>query len=374
VQAMSSDLQVALRTGGTVATAIEVLDLAGQRLAFLDALVTDGSVTAENALVRRHAELTLFDRDGTLTPKDAADLFMPYGNEIRPYRGMLVPDGTGGWTPELLAAGTLVITDAEVEYPTFQVSAYDRMTRFSENAWTSPFQVPKLMAYHEAIAMVAENRYPGVPMNFQTTGEVTPSIVFDENDPAQDLQSMATAIGMELYFSPLGVLMLAPMGDPSTDPAAWSYVEGKDSYLLSGMRRRFTREPTYNVVMAYGDSTDASVTSPYRALVQDNDPASPTYVGRFGRKSRKYASPLITSYAGAESAGRKILAQSKGLGDQAVFPGFVNPAHEVNDIVYVEREALGIGEKHNLDRFTIPMRAAGTMEAQTRATQTVVTS
>ena len=54
--------------------------------------LVDGSVTCSRSEVQRTADVTLVDRDGSLTPRDINDLLVPGGRQIRLWSGVMFCD------------------------------------------------------------------------------------------------------------------------------------------------------------------------------------------------------------------------------------------------------------------------------------------
>jgi hypothetical protein len=329
--------------------------------------IVDGNVTLDRtAAVRGRCDVTIVD-DGTLdlVPAGATDLLAPYGNEIRLSRGVQYADGT----VELVSLGVFRIQDAEVtDDPSgmqIRIAGQDRAARFIDARFEEPYQVASGDNYATAIEDVLQAAWPDIPTDFTATALTTPAVIAQEGDDRWAFaQSMATAISMDLYFDGDGTCILAPV--VLTDPVL-SIAEGENGVLVAA-GRRWTREGTFNRVIATGENTGEA--APARGVATDDNPLSPTYYfGQFGKVPRFYASPFITNDAQAASAAQKILDDELGTTEQVSFGSYVLPQLEPGDTVRVTRLRAGIDEDHIVDSLTAPLKADGTMSGATRARQ-----
>jgi hypothetical protein len=347
-----------------IATLAEIIDGAGTETTVE---IVDGNITLDRtAAVRGRCDVTIVD-DGTLdlVPDDAASLLAPYGNEIRLSRGIQYPDGS----VELVPLGVFRIQDAEVtDDPSgmqIRIAGQDRAARIIDARFEEPYQIASGVNYATAIEDALQAAWPDIVTDFTTTALTTPALIAQEGDDRWAFaQSMATAISMDLYFDGTGTCILAPV--VLTDPVL-SIAEGEDGVLVAAARR-WTREGTFNRVIATGENTGE--TAPARGVATDDNPLSPTYYfGQFGKVPRFYSSPFLTTNAQAASAAQKILDDELGTTEQVSFGSFVLPQLEPGDTVRVTRQRAGIDENHIVDSLTIPLKADGSMSGQTRARQ-----
>ena len=136
------------------------------------------------------------------------------------------------------------------------------------------------------IGGIVQNRLPGVPMNLTpSTSVLTPTPFNIGDDPSQLVQSLALAatavvggdsIGMECYFDRQGVFNLVPIVDPTTQVSVYDYVEGPGN-IATIIQRTLTNKgvPNWIILVSQG----SNIPTPIRADWQDNNPASPTYIG-----------------------------------------------------------------------------------------------
>ena len=328
--------------------------------------IVDGTVTLDQtAAVRGRCDVTIVD-DGTLdlVPTSSSSLLAPYGNELRLSRGVLYPDGTS----ELVSLGVFRIQDAEIsdapDGMQIRIAGLDRAQRVVDARFEEPYNVTAGTNYATAIQTVIEAAYPDVETDLTATALTTPALIAQEGeDRWKFAQEMAAAIAMRLYFDGDGILQLVP--SVLSSPVA-TLAEG-DGGVLIAAGRRWTREGTFNRVIATGENT--SETAPARGVATDENPLSPTYYfGPFGKVPRFYTSSFITTDAQAASAAQKLLDDELGTSEQVSFGSLVLPHLEPGDTVQITRERAGISvEDHVIDQLTIPLSPAGGMSGQTRA-------
>lgn len=367
--ALSAEAAAALRQSHTVDSIVEVYD-AGELIGTLPVLA--GGVTVDaTAAIRRSLDVTVVDDDGSWLPVTETSALTPYGNEVRPYRGILLPSGDVEYVP----LGVFGISAANVTDTgngvTIQVQGYDRARRVQRARWTDPYVIAAGTNYATAIQDLIANRLPGTIFSFMLTTRTTPLLVLGverDHDPWKLAQEMAAALGAELFFDADGVCVLRPEPDPATAPVSWSYAEGEEAMIL-GVKRSLSDEGAYNHVVVTGEST--SNTAPVRGEARDEDPASPTYyLGDFGDVPFFVTSRYVTSSAMAVDAAEALLLRVRSLTERVSFPSIVNPAHEGSDVVTVVRAEAGVDDLYVLESFTIPLGATQAMEATTRKRRT----
>ena len=343
-------------------------------VAIRDLPIVDGAVVLDaNAAIRGRLDMTIPVGDGTdLIPTSASSPLAPYGNEVQVSRGVLHPDGFA----ELVSLGIFRLDEVDIDDEAgtlgLRITGSDRSARVIDARFEDPYQIAAGTNYADAILAVVQAGYPDVEYSFSATTATTPQINAQEGDDRWGLaQSMATAIGMELFFDGTGTLILRPVPTPLSGSPVWYIVEGENGVLLRA-GRQWVRQGSYNRYIVTGEST-SSDNPPARGIATDDNPLSPTYYyGRFGRVPGFYVSPLVTTDDQAADAAAAMLARQLGTTQTASFGSLVNPALAPGDIVRVSRERAGIVNEDNcIDSITIPLAAAGEMTGATRATQVV---
>lgn len=331
-------------------------------------LLVDGNVTLDStAATRGRCDITLID-DGSwgIVPTSPSDLLAPYGNEIQIKRGIEYPDGS----IELVSLGIFRLQDVDVNDTgvgmEIRISAPDRSDRIIDARFEDPWQVDAGTNYGTAILDTLLDAWPEMEYQFATTTLVSPQLIAEEGEDRWAFcQSMASSIGMELYFDGDGVCILRPA--PSVGSPVYSLVEGENEVLI-GAARNWTRQGSFNRVISTGENLGDD-TPPARGVATDDNPDSPTYYyGPFGKVPRFYSSSFIATDEQATEASNTILLKELGTTQKVSFGSLVDPALEPGDVARITRLRAGIDEDHVIESLTIPLSAQGTMDGSTRAT------
>lgn len=333
---------------------------------------TGGDVSYDvGADIQRSLKATIADPLGTLTPATYADLLAPNGNELRAWRGFEeLPD-------EMVPLFTGAIDDVDVESGSeggayIGLSAFDRAMAVSEAGFWDTYTIAEGTNYADAIRDLISSRVDGLTFRFTSTAATTPLLVYGPgDDPWEKALKMAESVGYRLYFDGLGVCVLEPV--PLVDEAepVWTFAPWavkRDTTYLGG-KKTLTRQYTYNGVIASGETPSITdqASNPVTAVVWDENPDSPTYYkGKFGRKPRRYASPLLTTPEQATSAAKAILQYALGLSELVSFEAIVNPAHVPGDIVAVEDDQAKIDSRFIMDSFSVPLVFTDNLSATCR--------
>jgi len=252
-------------------------------------VVVDGSVSVENADERRSGQLTLADADGALQPSDADALLAPTGTEVRLWRGITYPDGSGS---ELLPIATMRFVVTTAAWPTIDLELHDRAWAIAGAELEDDLTVPAGTNYLAAIMRILTAAWgPGLPTNFPDTDETTATMVLEAGaNPWQLARELAANLGMVLWFDPMGVCQMTPEVDPTSVQPAWSFDDSDGGNLaLPGMQAVWDGT-TPNKIIVVGENTATGAT--YRGVWADNDPTSPTRSpGRCRRSSRRWRRP-----------------------------------------------------------------------------------
>nr|WP_062395465.1 hypothetical protein [Pseudonocardia sp. AL041005-10] len=203
---------------------------------------------------------------------------------------------------------------------------------------------------------------PGAEVVDLTGGDASTaaSIEVDKDLWAEGILKLAASAGLTVDNAPSGAYRIKKI-PTLDDPPVWR-IDAAGVLVSADLKR--TRAGVYNAVQVTNGRTDGSPT--VSVLVTDDDPASPTYWGgRFGRKTRFYSNPAITTVDQALRAGRGLLAKARGISCTVSLAAVPNGALEEGDVVEVD---LGDGQLqlHILDTFGVPL-TPGAMALTTRA-------
>lgn len=313
-----------------------------------------GQVTEDStrSVMRTLDSLVISNPD--MIPSSLDDDVNAYGAEVKIYRDVWVD---GAW--ESASLGVFRITGLSVVDTgrgiVMSCSGYDRSTVVQAARLDD---VVELAAgdTEDVISALAQDRFPGVPVSLPTMGTLPKQVLTPDpsTDPWRRMREMAQSDGYHLYFDVDGVLSarVPPTFDDS--PSVVLGGAAGRNVMTSMDRQQDTSSQMYNGVVVTGEAT--SLDAPVLATVYDEDPDSPTYVGRIGYRPRFWSSPLVETEHQAELAAASMLAGLLGQAEMVGWSQIPNPALETFDVVSVTRERAGLSSATVLvDRIVTPL-------------------
>jgi hypothetical protein len=367
MQPVSADFQAAVISSHTANTRVEAwfggarLDPYAGARPDLALDLMDGAVTVDStASVRRTYSATFAMQDWYPRPYDYAGIFSPYGTQHRVWRGVVYPDGSTEWVQ--LGVFRLDAVTTNVEAGTVQVTGSDLSKMIQDARFLQPTaSVPSNRIPVEIARLVRGalgSTYPMRDLTSATT--LTPAATWDR-DRWQACQDLALAVGAEVVFAPDGQALIRRV-PTITNAVSWT-LDVADVVVTGD--RAVDRSQTYNTVVATGERTDN--VPPVRAVAQDLNPNSPTYVaGPYGVVPAFYSSPLLTTVSMAQAAADTRLSRTRGMARQLSFECVPNPAADAGDVLRVIFPD-GSQEVHLVDTLQVPLHPSGTMRVSTRS-------
>lgn len=316
------------------------------------------AVTARNR-VRRTLSLTAAE---SLWPTNPTDLLSPYVSELRVLTGINFGDHT-----ELVPVFRGRIQTVERTYKAGQITiaASDRFADVNDDRFEYPRAAPTGTAIPAAIAALILETLPDAIVT-DLTGSVAqvPIGLSWDRDRGQAIDDLATAIGAEVACGPDGNFTIRAVPTITGTPV-WALADGAAGTVVSDVRSQ-SRDGVANSIVVLAENAGGQV--PLRAVVRDINPGSPTvYGGPFGRATRFYSSPLITTLDQATTAGQALLARTIGITRQRNITCVPNPALDAGDVITLT--VGGLIETHIADELTVPLSAETAMPIRTRSTR-----
>ena len=269
---------------------------------------------------------------------------------------------------ELVPLATLDIFDTVIDDTRdelkIQLRLFDFSRKIERARLLENYRIAPGTNYRDAIHDIINDGVPDLQYDLPSVDFVTPNLIFGSSgdqgggDRWKYAREMAQSIGYELYFNRNGVVTLRPVIDVDTQPIVWRYDETDNANLLF-VTREISKEETYNVVQARGEST--SNTEPVTATAMDENPLSSTYVGdppgssAYGMVPTFLNSKYITTESQAQQAAEARLKQVLGSTEKMRIMTIVNPAFEGNDLIRVIRGRSNLDCRFLIDRFNIPL-------------------
>lgn len=362
MQAVTANFLKALRVSHTMRVQVDAWR--GDVLLAEDLPVMGGSVTVDyNSQVRRTLSLSV--GDPSLDPKAVPTAALaPYGSELVVKRGVRFPDGTVEWCP----LGRFRIDSADgsaSDTDPISVTGSDRAAVVQDARFTAITKSNTSLTIPAQIAALIADVLPAVVVTDLTGSTATTPNVYWEEDRWQAIEDLAQSIGASVFFGPDGNAFIKKL-PTITDAVAWQVDAGEQGVMVDGQTKS-TREGTYNAVVASGET--GGQTTPFSAVVTDNDVNSATYWGGpFGKKPRFFVSPLITTQQQATDAATSMLNNVRGLSRQLSLSMVPNPALDAGDVIRVVFPD-GTGETHLVDQFEVPLDPESAMSMTTRSSK-----
>jgi hypothetical protein len=371
-----------------VALGLQVTNANGVLLKDITYAMTAGSVTEdETAQYRRAMTVTL--NDVSLVPNAPGDLLHPLsGNELRPYRGVLVPGAT---VPELAPLGVFRMTQPKTSDVatglSITVTANDRSFAISQQKWTGPYTAAAGVTVQAAIQAILTLKWNGPALTFnlfpssitvpvgtvlgvQFTSSGTQAESGSQggnNDPWADCVALAASAGCELFFDRVGNVVMRPIPTPATSPIVATFAEGPGCSVTEGTREldetKFCNEVILIATGAVVTNSDSSSSpgAPVVATASSTDPnLGPS--GPLGAIPTFIVDATISNITDAGTAANAQLPLVMNTLDDVTLKAADNPALDAGDSDTVTRARMMLDEnQYILQAITHPLDATTAM-------------
>jgi hypothetical protein len=358
--------RAALATSQTQYVLVEVLDGNGNVLPLpAESVGEDGGLLFETGYItatltsRVTRNLTIYV-DQSLYPALPGDLLQPYGNRLRVTLGLKFADGgryawvafTGRIQKPLLTPDGRVV-----------VPAADRANEIIEAGFVVPenSQVGDTVN-SEFVRLVSDALGDAVFGASDTFFETVPLLTWN-TDRASALDEMATSVGAFWYTLSDGSFVLRRYPWTVAASPVVTLSDGQDGTILGSPLR--DRSDVYNSITVTGERADG--TTPVIAIAEDNNPASPTYVGGpFGRRHRTINLQTPQTQGTAQTAANAWLRRSIALQETWSWTQPPDASLELGDVVSLD--AYGrTGIIQVVSGFSLPLNMDSMMTVQARA-------
>lgn len=337
--------------------------MGNQRAGIIQSYIVDGAVDVDIARgTRRTMNLSVMNPDAEFTPRsDWGGLF--YVNRlVRLWRGVVI-----NGEEELVPIGTFMIDASDViaerNMSLVVLTGSDLWKMVNKTKFGSPVHwdadTPIQTVVKEMAAMAGVSRFVIDPLSSRTaqTREIQAALNFERGAIIGDeLLSLATAWGLDIYFDQMGRMVSEEARlNRST---IWEYRPGEDTSLLT-VKASYKDELLYNHVIVTGTADEQN---PVYASAVDDDPASPTYFGRIGKRTYMYESKYIATVAQAQDVADKLLAQHTKVTEDIELQAICNPAFEGNDVItVVESDFTKLNHRLRIQSFSVPLSSSRQM-------------
>lgn len=298
-------------------------------------LAPGGLITTDSASqVRRQLELRL--ADSRLNPRDPSSPLAPYGTELVVRYGIRYLSAT-----EYVPVGVFRLDEARGSLVGGEVSitAPDRSRAIADAKFLVPRNSSAGLPIPLQIAHLVTEVLPDCEVIDQThSSAVTPRTVW-ESERWEAIEDLATSIGAEVIFDPLGRCVIRYVPSAYALPSWWVTM-GHEGTINAG-ETLISRTGVYNGVVARGERTDDA--PPVYGTATDDDPGSPTYWdGPFGQVTFLWRSNLLTTRKQAVRAAQGLLARKKMAVRELGLTIAPNPLLEAGDVLAVQYQDYSV--------------------------------
>jgi hypothetical protein len=181
---------------------------------------------------------------------------------------------------------------------------------------------------------------PWVTVKVPTSSVVLPDayqLGLDNADPAKDWTKLADLAGWVVRTDRMGTVTVGPQPERAWIVADWQ--EGADC-PVSSMGRDITSSQIFNRILVRSTAQDA--VGVY-AVAEDDDPGSPTWVGRYGPFTKVIETDVVKDTAGALSMAKMQLGRFLRPTDSVNVTVPQRPDLEYRDQIALLRQRAGVG-------------------------------
>lgn len=366
----STPFTEAVRYSHRAITRCELITPAGDRYMLP---VVDGTLTIDRRnQVWRTADLTLgLDQIGTVT-RASIERLNVLGSDIALYSGLYFENDS----LELVQVARLRVQTFErrLSAASIQVAGSDYASMLEEHPLTADY-TNRLRGLDlvSAVTLLVTDSLPFVMpgmVNRLVVGDGIPAwqvpfdATFDGDNRLDTIVSWCEAAGVYFFNLPNGTFYLRSKTD--FDDPVLTVSDGVGGVLIDA-NEAFSRLELYNAVSVTFDAPEG-VTTPVRAFVVDDDPASPTYwSGPFGRRVKQVSGVPAKTNAEAQVAAIAKLNEAKGINRGLRITGLRYPTLIPGDTIDVELPNES-SEQHVIEAVTHNLSGA-TVEIETRFVQ-----
>lgn len=174
----------------------------------------------------------------------------------------------------------------------------------------------------------------------------------DKADPADDWAAIADLAGWVVRTDRMGTIVCGPPADRAGIVADWQ--EGPDC-PVTDMGRKISNTGIYNQVLVRSTSHDA--VGVY-AIVEDSDPASPTWVGRYGPFMKVIETDTVTDEAGCRTVAQMHLGRLLRPTETVTVSVPARPDLNYRDQVALAREKSAVGGTYRVSGWKLELGPA----------------
>lgn len=291
---------------------------------------------------------TLRLTDPALVPLAAGDVLDPRtGYRCQIWWLLRMPDG--GWTE--VPCGRYTLEDPDIADPgtvAYTLTGRDPLAQARRGGYRSTTVSVGGMTVPAALAALFDALAPGTPRVLaDSTVTVPPTFELAEGDPGKDWADIAALAGWVVRTDAVGTIVAGPPPEPDQVAADWQ--EGADC-AVEQLARKVSTSSMINRVVAI--STNSEIVPPIVAVVEDDDPGSSTWVGRYGPYQTTIRSDAIATLEGAQGVARATYERWRHPMEAVEVTVPARPDLGYRDLVALARRQAGASGEYRVSGWT----------------------
>jgi hypothetical protein len=322
-----------------------------------------GSVSANlNSRVARTLSISV---PRGLFPADPSGLLAPFGNYFKVYSGVDNPGGGNYVWPVFVGRINDITMD---ETGAVSVTAIDRAGDVQDSYFGRPYQSHKDEPIDDQFRELVLDAVPDATFgSFDEAGfNTTPNLIWNA-DRASACDDLANSSNLFWYPLADGSFVLRQVAWTRNSTPVWTYTTVAGSGSLLAWSIKYSRTNVWNQITVVGELADG--TTPVYALVQDNDPTSPTYAnGPFGQKGQYYSVQTARTQGQALTLAYAYLRQQKSLTELWTAQMIPDASLELGDAILIQTPDR-LSSIQVVSGFTLSLDSKDTMNVTLQAQQ-----
>lgn len=324
--------------------------------------IVDGAVDIDITRgTRRTFTLNLLNSNGEFSPDSAWGGTFYVNRLVRVYRGIAYSSAE----TELVPVGTFMIDHADVvverNMSMVVLSGSDLWKKVAKSKFAHPASWAagtSLVTVIKAIASAA-----GVTLFVDDLSDdrvadarnLNKKFSVEQGDVRGDaILKLAAAYGLDVYFDPLGRMVIADYRSPEDTAVVWKF-DPDDNRMLISARQTYKDDALYNHAVVVATGSKATIT----AEMKDTDPSSVTNINRIGDRVYMYETDSISTAAAAAAAVKKLFYQNILITEDVVLDAICNPALDGNDVISVrEPDFAKIDARFRIRGMNVPLASS----------------
>ena len=262
-----------------------------------------------------------------------------------------------GWAE--VPCGTYVLEDPDITADSagvgITVTGRDPLAQARDNGYGATVLAVGGMTVPAALRKIFGLVAPQTPLQIADSTTTLPALYeLAERDPAKDWTEIADMAGWVVRTDRMGTIVAGPRPEPTDVAALWN--EGPDCAVVS-LRRGIASGSLPNRVVV--TSTSPDVAPPIVGIAEDDDPGSPTWIGRWGPYSRNITSDVIATQAGADALARMQLGRLRAPQETVTVRVPARPDLEYRELISLGSERAGVGGTYRVSGWKLSLAADG---------------